>query len=95
MIFQALISIFAFSWMFINLLLSLKVHICGLTLSNLNVCDTPVSLQPSYWAAPAHIIDFYVHWDSGALSAWAPIIKEVPQALNFGFQWSTNSVKEY
>lgn len=55
----------------------MKEHICRLTLSNLNVCDIPVSMKPSYLVAPVHIIDFYIQTDFEALSAWAVIIKAV------------------
>lgn len=58
----------------------MKEHICRLTLSNLNVCDIPVSMKPSYLVAPVHIIDFYIQTDFEALSAWAVIIKAVSQS---------------
>lgn len=64
MTFQVLIFVFAFSSMYINLLLCMEVYICGLTLSNSNACDIPVSMKLSCRMAPAHTIDFYIQMDS-------------------------------
>ena len=47
----------------------MKDHICRLTLSNLNVCDIPVNMKPSYFVAPVHIIDLYIQRDFEAPSA--------------------------
>lgn len=66
--------------MYINLLLYIKVHICGLTLLNLNVCDIPVTIKPSNLVASVHIIDFCIHRDSETLNTRAVIIKAVSQA---------------
>lgn len=67
--------------MYINLLLYTKEHICRLTLSNLNVCDIPVSMKPSYLVAPVHIIDFYIQTDFEALSDKQLSLRQFHRAL--------------
>lgn len=51
---RIMIIIFAFSWMYMKLLLCTRVYICVLTLSNLSVCDISVSMKCSYLVAPVH-----------------------------------------
>lgn len=73
----------------------MKEHICVLILSNLNVCDIPVSMKPSYLVAPVHIIDFYIHRDFEALSAWAVTTKVVSQGPECWCSSDPQTVKEY
>lgn len=72
--------------MYVNLLLHIKVHISELTLSNLNVCDIPVSRKSSNLVASVHIIDFCIHRDSETLAYEQLSLRQFHRPLNVVFQ---------